>query len=105
MATPAFHPQRDADGRLILRGVGVPPLLADFFETDIGLYQSRADDMIAALAAPPEQEARFFGNLYEARVMVATVEIVNLFDETQRLSVPRADFARALTLWRAALLG
>lgn len=104
MAAPEFHPQRDADGRLLLRGVGVPPLLADFFETDIGLYQPRADDMIAALAAPPGAAARFFGNLYEAQVTATTVEIVNLFEETQRLSVPRADFVRALTLWRAALL-
>jgi hypothetical protein len=94
------------DGRLRVTSGTVPPLLADFLETDIGLYTPRAEEILAALRDKGRAaEVSFYGNLYALRVGATEAALSGLFDETLTLTVSLDQLEAVVSQWRAALLG
>ncbi len=97
---------RTQEGGFRVTPGAVPPLLADFLETDIGLYTPRAEEILAALADKNRAaEVSFFGNLYALRLTSSDAIISGLFDETLSLTVSLEQLEALVSQWHAALLG
>ncbi|KJV09660.1 hypothetical protein VZ95_10080 [Elstera litoralis] len=80
--------------------------MADFLETDIGLYTPRAEEILAALRDKNRAvEVSFYGNLYALRLTATEAVVSGLFDETLSLTVPLEPFDALVSQWHAALLG
>ena len=97
---------RTPEGSLRVTPGMVPPLLADFLETDIGLYTPRAEEILAALQDKGRAaEVSFYGNLYALRVTATEAFLNGLFDETLMLTVSLDQLEAVVSQWHAALLG
>jgi hypothetical protein len=94
------------EGSLRITPGMVPPLLADFLETDIGLYTPRAEEILTALRDTNRAaEVSFYGNLYSLRVTATEAALSGLFDETLTLTVSLDQLEAVVSQWHAALLG
>lgn len=97
---------RSADGRLRVTPGTVPPLLADFLETDIGLYHPRAEEILAVLAdSDRKTRVSFYGNLYALHIGVTEAIIEGLFEESPALTLPLKQLETGVRRWHRALRG
>ncbi len=96
---------RDRDGHLRASVDELPPLLADFLETDVAENPDRCDHLLAGLElARDGQPFRAYGNIYELAAGPDGAEIRNGYDETvPPLHLSLDELEAMLALWRQAM--
>ena len=96
---------RDRDGHLRASVHELPPILADFLETDVAENPERCNHLIGGLErARGGQPFEAYGNIYELAAAPEGAEIRNAHDDTVRpLRLSLDELEAVLTAWRQAM--
>lgn len=96
---------RDHDGRLRASVLELPPILADFLETDVAENPDRCDHLIDGLEQAREgREFKAYGNIYELTANPEDAELRNAYDDTvPPLRLSLNELEAALAAWRQAM--
>ncbi|MCG8491741.1 MAG: hypothetical protein MI743_09025 [Sneathiellales bacterium] len=74
-------------------------MLAEFFETEIRDNLSFANHLRDLFEKENRSSFEIAGNLFNLLITKENIEIENLYDEEQKVLIPRSRFTEILNLW------